>query len=62
MAEGLSKADFKVMEELGRGSYGVVYKVKYKGDELYYVLKTIALSLLSPRKQKEALQEVNILR
>lgn len=62
MAEGLCKEDFKVMEELGRGSFGVVYKAKYRGDNLFYVLKAIPLSSLSPSKQKEALQEVTILR
>lgn len=62
MAEGLRKEDFKVMEELGRGSFGVVYKVKYRGDNLFYVLKTVSLTSLTAAKQKEALQEVTILR
>ena len=41
---GLSFAQFKIIKELGRGSYGVVYLVKMKDDiqnNQFFVLKKI---------------------
>lgn len=35
--------DFKIINELGRGSYGTVYKVTSLKDNLTYVLKKISL-------------------
>lgn len=40
---GTSMQDFKVMSELGRGSYGTVYKVQSNKDGNTYVLKKICL-------------------
>jgi len=51
---------FKVLEKLGNGSYGTVYKVEcpQRGKA---VLKIIDLAHLPPKKQQEALKEVQIL-
>lgn len=37
-------SDFKIVSELGRGSYGVVYRVESLKDQLTYVLKKINLA------------------
>ena len=33
--------DFKVIQTLGKGSFGTVYKVKRKTDGLFYALKKV---------------------
>jgi serine/threonine protein kinase len=41
-SSGLSFDQFSIVRELGRGSYGVVYLVKFKsGSEEHFVLKKI---------------------
>ena len=60
---GNSVNDFKIQGELGRGSYGIVYKVQaVKDDNKVYVLKKIMMKHLKSKHQREALQEVLILR
>ena len=59
---GSSISDFKIICELGKGAYGTVYKVESIKNSLVYVMKRISLKHLKPRMQKEALQEVQILR
>ena len=38
---GSSLIDFKILSELGRGSYGLVYKVQSKIDKNIYVIKIV---------------------
>lgn len=54
--------DFKIMSELGRGSYGTVYKVTSLKNSLVCVLKKISLKHMKPKQQQAALKEVQILR
>ena len=55
--------DFKIIEELGRGSYGIAYKVEaLKHTDLICVLKKIHIKHIQPKQQREALREVLILR
>ena len=62
LKEHLSALDkFVVIEELGRGSYGIVYKVQNRQDLEFYVLKKIGFGSLSTEKQELALREVKIL-
>ena len=60
--EGGALKDYKIIQELGRGSYGIVYKVQYITDGTIYVLKKISIKHMKEKHQKEALQEVLILR
>jgi serine/threonine protein kinase len=46
---GNKMSDFKVVNELGRGSYGVVYRVVSNKDSQTYVLKKITLTHLKPK-------------
>eukprot|EP01028_Stygiella_incarcerata_P014543 TRINITY_DN981_c0_g2_i1.p1 TRINITY_DN981_c0_g2~~TRINITY_DN981_c0_g2_i1.p1 ORF type:complete len:1905 (-),score=652.61 TRINITY_DN981_c0_g2_i1:1204-6918(-) len=54
-------SDFVFMGELGRGSYGVVYRVRRKADGRIYVIKQIQITSLSAREQEDAINEVKIL-
>ncbi|CAG9315300.1 unnamed protein product [Blepharisma stoltei] len=51
-----------IIEELGRGTSGVVYKVRSKNDGKFYVVKAIDLSSVSSKKSKQAQKEVEILK
>jgi serine/threonine protein kinase len=46
---GNKMSDFRIITELGRGSYGVVYRVLSLKDQLTYVLKKIILTHLKPK-------------
>ncbi len=60
---GNSMADFEVVAELGRGSYGVVYKVKaHKDHDNVFALKKIPMRHLKLKHQREALQEMLLLK
>lgn len=59
---GTSLEDFEVKEELGRGSHGVVYKVKSHVDQREYVLKKVSMKLLNERQRQRAVSEVLMLR
>eukprot|EP00762_Andalucia_godoyi_P006801 ANDGO_00910.mRNA.1 putative serine/threonine-protein kinase nek3 len=56
-----SLSDFEILREIGRGSYGVVFKVRRKTDGLIYVIKQINISQLSEKEQHDAVSEVKIL-
>ncbi len=60
LGSGLS--DFKILNELGRGSYGIIFKVESKINHYIYVMKKISMKHMKPKHQKEALQEVLILK
>ena len=60
---GNSMTDFEIVAELGRGSYGVVYKVKaHKDHDNVYALKKIPMKHLKLKHQREALQEMLLLK
>lgn len=59
---GKNKSDFHFLNELGRGSYGTVYKVESLINKQIYVIKKIDISNLNMKKRKDALKEVQILR
>ncbi|CAK8990698.1 unnamed protein product [Durusdinium trenchii] len=54
--------DFEFGEQLGRGSFGVVFKVLRKEDAVTCVCKQIQLSEMKKKARLEANQEVELLR
>lgn len=54
--------EVSVVEELGRGTSGVVYKVRHTVDGKFYVVKVIDISHASVKKQNQAQKEVEILK
>lgn len=54
--------DFKILSELGKGSYGVVYKVLSNLNKKEYVIKKMEISQMTEKQQKEAWKEANILK
>lgn len=56
-----SLSEYQIISELGKGSFGIVYKVKRKSDGVVFVLKQINISQLPASMQHEALNEVKIL-
>ncbi len=59
---GSSINDFKIICELGRGSYGVVYKVQSLLNQEIYVIKKMELKHMKEKQQKESWKEVMILK
>ena len=59
---GTKISDFKLLKELGKGSYGTVYTVKSYIDDNIYVMKKMELNHLNPRQQVECYREVSILK
>ena len=60
MLKSTSK-DFEVLNKLGQGSFGTVFKVRRKIDKNFYVLKIINISQMDRRGQQESINEVKIL-
>lgn len=54
--------DFEIIDVLGRGSYGLVYKVISKINKQEYCLKRISVRNMPPEKAKNCLREVQILK
>ena len=51
-----------ILEELGRGTSGIVYKVRHIVEGKDYVVKVIDLGKLSQKKQAQSMKEVEILK
>ncbi|KRX10863.1 Protein kinase-like domain [Pseudocohnilembus persalinus] len=62
LSVGSSTQDFQILSELGRGSYGTVYKVVSLSTNKELVMKKINIKHMKPKQQKEALKEAQILR
>ena len=49
--------DFEIINKLGQGSFGVVYKVRSKKDQRIFVLKQIDTSRMSKGQRQESAKE-----
>jgi serine/threonine protein kinase len=59
---GSKISDFKILNEIGRGSYGIVYRVYSYVDGNIYVIKKMDFKYMKEKQQKEAYREAMILK
>ena len=52
---------YEQLEQIGRGSFGVIFKVQHKQTKEILVMKVVNLAQLGERKKDEAVNEVRIL-
>ncbi|KAA6403191.1 MAG: putative MAP kinase kinase family domain protein [Streblomastix strix] len=54
-------SDFEILQKIGKGSYGQVFRVKRKIDQNFYCLKQIDIQQLNLKEQQDTIQEVTLL-
>ena len=54
-------SNYEIEKQLGKGTYGVVYKVKKRDDNKIYVLKQISLLGLTDSQKDEVKLEAKVL-
>lgn len=57
----MSLKNFEILNELGKGTYSTVYKVKRLTDEKVYALKKVRILSLKEKEKRNALNEIRIL-
>jgi NIMA (never in mitosis gene a)-related kinase len=53
--------DFKILQEIGKGAFGSVFKVKRIIDGEIYALKKVPMEKLKPKEKENSLNEIRIL-
>lgn len=56
-----SLRDFEVIKQIGKGSYGTVFKVRRRSDNTIYAMKTINISQMDKKTLTNTLNELRIL-
>ena len=51
----MSLKNFEILDQLGKGAYSVVYKVRRKCDSQEYALKKVFLKNLTDKEKENAL-------
>jgi serine/threonine protein kinase len=59
---GAQTKDFLFLHEIGRGSFGIVFKVQSLVDNKIYAIKKLDLKNMKDKNVREAMDEVSILR
>lgn len=54
--------DYRILEKIGQGEYGIVYKVRHKHTDEVYALKKINITNLTEKEKIQAFKEVKLLR
>jgi NIMA (never in mitosis gene a)-related kinase len=57
----MSLQDYEILEELGKGAYSIVFKVRRLKDGKIYALKQVKISNLKEKEKRNALNEVRFL-
>lgn len=57
----MSLKEFELLKELGKGSFGSVYMVRRKLDNIIYALKRVKIFQLSSKEKENALNEIRLL-
>jgi NIMA (never in mitosis gene a)-related kinase 1/4/5 len=53
--------DFKIIEQIGDGSFSTVHKVLRLKDQQHYAMKQVKIKTLSQKEKDSALNEIRIL-
>jgi NIMA (never in mitosis gene a)-related kinase len=56
-----SLTNFKVLEQIGDGSYSKVYKVQRLADDQFYAMKQVKVFGMTEKEKENSLNEVRIL-
>jgi len=56
-----SLKDFEILQEIGKGAFGNVYKAKRIKDGEIYALKKVPMEKLKPKEKENSLNEIRIL-
>ncbi|KAG5510880.1 hypothetical protein JKF63_06381 [Porcisia hertigi] len=58
----MAVSEYKIMERMATGSFGIVFKVRRVTDQQVFVMKRIPLLGLTPSQRRDAAQEIVVMR
>ncbi|CAD8053701.1 unnamed protein product [Paramecium primaurelia] len=61
MQKSTTLADFTILQKLGEGSFGQVFRVKRVSDQCEYAMKKVRINNLKQKERENALNEIRIL-